>query len=163
MAASIAIAILVILVFSSSAIVELIQKKRHEKTGESIIKEPWVEIHQIPGYRDARKVAAFYPLKGEPNILPIVQELSMEGRLLLPKVTGERPHHCIPGSGNKVQLGRKPTGSWQRLLRPVPGQVPQRLQGGYCHPGTNFRHTPRAETDGHPDEFRYRLQREVLI
>ena len=60
MAASIAIAILVILVFSSSAIVELIQRKRHDKAGDSIIKEPWVEIHQIPGYRDARKVAEDY-------------------------------------------------------------------------------------------------------
>ena len=104
MAASIAIAILVILVFSSSAIVELIQKKRHEKTGESIIKEPWVEIHQIPGYRDARKVAAFYPLKGEPNILPIVQELAMEGRLLLPKVTGESTMEFYPIENLKKDL-----------------------------------------------------------
>lgn len=84
-----AIFILVMLVFGSSQIVDLVLKKRREKTGEGIIKEPWQEIHDIPGYRNARNVAAFYPLKGEPNIMPIIEELALEGRLLLPRCEGE--------------------------------------------------------------------------
>lgn len=135
MAASIAIAILVILVFSSSAIVELIQKKRHEKTGESIIKEPWVEIHLIPGYRDARKVAAFYPLKGEPNILPIVQELAMEGRLLLPKVTGETTMEFYPIENLKKDLVQGHFGIMEPREGIAPWEGPITV---FLVPGTKF-------------------------
>lgn len=135
MAASIAIAILVILVFSSSAIVELIQKKRHEKTGESVIKEPWVEIHQIPGYRDARKVAAFYPLKGEPNILPIVQELSMEGRLLLPKVTDETTMEFYPIENLKKDLVQGHFGIMEPREGIAPWEGPISV---FLVPGTKF-------------------------
>ena len=135
MAASIAIAILVILVFSSSAIVELIQKKRHEKTGESIIKEPWVEIHQIPGSRDARKVAAFYPLKGEPNILPIVQELAMEGRLLLPKVTGESTMEFYPIENLKKDLVQGHFGIMEPREGIAPWEGPITV---FLVPGTKF-------------------------
>lgn len=135
MAASIAIAIFVILVFSSSAIVELIQKKRHEKTGESVIKEPWVEIHQILGYRDARKVAAFYPLKGEPNILPIVQELSMEGRLLLPKVTGETTMEFYPIENLKKDLVQGHFGIMEPREGIAPWEGPISV---FLVPGTKF-------------------------
>ena len=89
MAASIVIVILVLLIFGSSPIVEMILKMRRMKKGDDIIKEPWQEIHDIPGYHDARNIAAFYPLKGEPNIMPILEELATEGRLLLPKCEGE--------------------------------------------------------------------------
>lgn len=87
--ASVLIFILVMLVFGSSQIVDLVLKKRREKRGEDIIQDPWQQIHDIPGYRDSRNVAAFYPLKGEPNIMPIVEELALEGRLLLPRCEGE--------------------------------------------------------------------------
>ena len=86
---AIAICILVMLVFGSSPIVELVLKKRREKKGEDIIRDPWTEIHDIPGYRDSRNIAAFYPVKGEPNIKPIIQELAIEGRLLLPRCEGD--------------------------------------------------------------------------
>ena len=89
MAASIVIVILVLLIFGSSPIVEMILKMRRMKKGDDIIKEPWQEIHDIPGYHDARNIAAFYPLKGEPNIMPILEELAIEGRLLLPKCEGD--------------------------------------------------------------------------
>lgn len=89
MLSAVAIIFLVMLVFGSSPIVELILKKRREKRGEDIIKDPWTEIHEIPGYRNSRKIAAFYPLKGEPNIMPIVEELALEGRLLLPRCEGD--------------------------------------------------------------------------
>lgn len=89
MLSTVAIIFLIILVFGSSSIVDLILKKRREKRGENIIKDPWTEIHEIPGYRNSRKIAAFYPLKGEPNIMPIVEELAREGRLLLPRCDGE--------------------------------------------------------------------------
>ena len=82
-------AILVMLIFGSSPIVELVLKKRREKKGENIIRDPWTEIHDIPGYRDARNIAVFYPVKGEPNIKPIIQELAIEGRLLLPRCEGD--------------------------------------------------------------------------
>ena len=89
MISAIAICILVMLVFGSSPIVELVLKKRREKRGEDVIRDPWTEIHEIPGYRDARNIAAFYPVKGEPNIKPIIQELAIEGRLLLPRCEGD--------------------------------------------------------------------------
>ena len=50
---AIGICILVMLVFGSSPIVELVLKKRREKKGENIIRDPWTEIHDIPGYRDS--------------------------------------------------------------------------------------------------------------
>lgn len=81
--------ILVMLVFGSSQIVELVLKKRREKRGEDIIRDPWTEIHEIPGYRNSRNIAAFYPLKGEANIMPILEELALEGRLLLPRCEGD--------------------------------------------------------------------------
>ena len=42
---AIALAILVMLVFGSSPIVDLVLKKRREKNGDDVIKEPWVQIH----------------------------------------------------------------------------------------------------------------------
>lgn len=135
MGASIAIAAIVILVFSSSAIVELIQRKRRDKTGDSIIKEPWVEIHQIPGYRDARKVAAFYPMKGEPNLLPIVEELAREGRLLLPKVTGDTSMEFYPIDNLKKDLAPGKFG----IMEPKSGLEP--WNGNitvFLVPGTKF-------------------------
>ena len=135
MGTSIAIAIIVILVFSSSAIVELIQRKRRDKTGDSIIKEPWVEIHQIPGYRDARKVAAFYPMKGEPNLLPIVDELAREGRLLLPKVTGDTSMEFYPIDNLKKDLTQGKFG----IMEPRDGLEPWKGDiTVFLVPGTKF-------------------------
>lgn len=135
MGTSIAIAIIVILVFSSSAIVELIQRKRRDKTGDSIIKEPWVEIHQLPGYRDARKVAAFYPMKGEPNLLPIVDELAREGRLLLPKVTGDTTMEFYPIDNLKKDLAQGKFGIMEPRdgLEPWNGDITV-----FLVPGTKF-------------------------
>lgn len=89
MGISILVLFLAIFVFGSSPIIEFILKKRRDKKGDDIIGDPWQEIHDIPGYHDARKIAAFYPLKGEPNIMPIIEELAREGRLLLPRCEGE--------------------------------------------------------------------------
>lgn len=86
---AIAVFVLVTIVFGSSQIVDLLLKKRREKKGEDIIQEPWQQIHDIPGYRDSRNIAAFYPVKGEPNLMPVVEELAMEGRLLLPRCEGD--------------------------------------------------------------------------
>ena len=76
---------LLIVVFGSKPLFEMFKRKRE---GEELIGNPWEEIHGIPGYKEARKVAAFYPLRGEPNILPILEQLAEEGRLLLPRCTG---------------------------------------------------------------------------
>ena len=87
--ASILVFLLVMIVFGSSPIVDLVLKKRREKKGEDIIRDPWQQIHDIPGYRDSRNIAAFYPQKGEPNLMPIIEELALEGRLLLPRCEGD--------------------------------------------------------------------------
>ena len=87
--ASILVFLLVMIVFGSSPIVDLVLKKRREKKGENIIQDPWQQIHDIPGYRDSRNIAAFYPQKGEPNLMPIIEELALEGRLLLPRCEGD--------------------------------------------------------------------------
>ena len=42
-------------------------------------------VRRFDLYRSAPKVAAFYPLAGEPDICPLLKELSKEGRLLLPR------------------------------------------------------------------------------
>ena len=41
-------------------------------------------VRRFDLYRSAPKVAAFYPLAGEPDICPLLKELAKEGRLLLP-------------------------------------------------------------------------------
>lgn len=79
------IIILLLVIFGSRPLFESFKRKRE---GEELIGNPWEEIHAIPAYKDSRKVAAFYPLKGEPNILPILEQLAQEGRLLLPRCTG---------------------------------------------------------------------------
>lgn len=127
--------ILCFLVFGSNVVIELIQKKSREKAGESIIKEPWVEIHDIPGYHDARKVAAFYPMKGEANILPIVEELAREGRLLLPRCTGDSTMEFFPVSSLKKDLEKGKFGIMEPKanLEPWTGDIPI-----FLVPGTKF-------------------------
>lgn len=127
--------ILCFLVFGSNVVIELIQKKSREKAGESIIKEPWVEIHNIPGYHDARKVAAFYPLKGEANILPIVEELAREGRLLLPRCTGESTMEFYPISNLRKELEKGAFGIQEPKanIEPWTGDIPI-----FLVPGTQF-------------------------
>ena len=79
------VSVLLIVIFGSKPLFEMLRKKRE---GEELIGNPWEEIHAIPGYKESRKVAAFYPLTGEPNIIPILEQLADEGRLLLPRCTG---------------------------------------------------------------------------
>lgn len=127
--------ILCFLVFGSNVVIELIQKKSREKAGESVIKEPWVEIHDIPGYHDARKIAAFYPMKGEANILPIVEELAREGRLLLPRCTGESTMEFFTVSSLKKDLEKGKFGIMEPKadLEPWTGDIPI-----FLVPGTKF-------------------------
>ena len=79
------VSILLVVIFGSKPLFEMLRKKRE---GEELIGNPWEEIHAIPSYKESRKVAAFYPLTGEPNIMPIIEQLADEGRLLLPRCTG---------------------------------------------------------------------------
>ena len=50
---------LLLLTFGSRPLFEMLRKKRD---GEELIGNPWEEIHAIKGYKESRKVAAFYPL-----------------------------------------------------------------------------------------------------
>lgn len=77
---------------------------RKKRPGEELINNPWEEIHAIPGYKESRKVAAFFPLKGEPNITAILEQLVRENRLLLPKVTGETSMEFYPIESLKKDL-----------------------------------------------------------
>lgn len=132
---SIAIIALVMLVFGSSSIIDLILKKRREKKGEDIIKEPWQEIHDIPGYRNARNVAAFYPLKGEPNIMPIIEELALEGRLLLPRCAENGIMHFYKISSLRKDLVKGHFGIMEPRegLEKFEGDIPV-----FLVPGTKF-------------------------
>jgi len=47
------------------------------------------KIKALPEYGSARTVAFFYPVKGEPDLLPLAEEALREKRVLLPKVEGE--------------------------------------------------------------------------
>ncbi len=57
-------------------------QKKLDKKKES----DWIvqAIRNFEPYKSAEKVAAFYPLPGEPDIRPILHDLAEEGRLLLP-------------------------------------------------------------------------------
>lgn len=133
--AAVALLILAMMVFGSGAIVDLIQKIRHSKKGDAIIREPWVEIHEIPGYHDSRKIAAFYPMKGEPNIMPILEELALEGRLLLPRCTGESAMEFYPISDIKKDLEPGAFGIMEpkKSIEAWNGEIPV-----FLVPGTKF-------------------------
>lgn len=135
MLTSILIIVLVMLVFGSSPIIELVLKKRHEKEGDEIIKNPWEEIHDIPGYRNSRNIAAFYPLKGEPNILPILEELAMEGRLLLPRCESDGIMEFYKISSLKKDLVQEHFGIMEPRegLEKFEGDIPV-----FLVPGTKF-------------------------
>ena len=135
MAASIVIVILVFLVFGSSSIIESFLKMRRMKKGEDIIKEPWQEIHDIPGYHDARNVAAFYPLKGEANIMPIIEELALEGRLLLPRCEGDGIMNFYKVSSLRKDLAKGHFGIMEPRegLEKFEGEIPI-----FLVPGTKF-------------------------
>lgn len=85
MESTLLLVLLLFVVFGAKPLMESFKKKR---PGEELIGNPWEEIHNVLAYKKARKVAAFYPLKGEPNILPILNQLAEEGRLLLPRCVG---------------------------------------------------------------------------
>jgi len=127
--------ILVMLVFGSSQIVELVLKKRREKRGEDIIRDPWTEIHEIPGYRNSRNIAAFYPLKGEANIMPILEELALEGRLLLPRCEGEGIMNFYKVNSLRKDLAKGHFGIMEPCegLEKFEGEIPI-----FLVPGTKF-------------------------
>lgn len=127
--------ILVMLVFGSSQIVELVLKKRREKRGEDIIRDPWTEIHEIPGYRNSRNIAAFYPLKGEANIMPIIEELALEGRLLLPRCEGDGIMNFYKVSSLRKDLAKGHFGIMEPRegLEKFEGEIPI-----FLVPGTKF-------------------------
>ena len=161
MAASIVIVILVLLIFGSSPIVEMILKMRRMKKGDDIIKEPWQEIHDIPGYHDARNIAAFYPLKGEPNIMPILEELAIEGRLLLPKCEGDGIMNFYKISNLKKDLIKGHYGIMEPRegIEKFEGDIPV-----FLVPGVKFNWEGRRQGDGkgsyerrrakHPNSFK---------
>ena len=135
MGTSILVLFLAIFVFGSSPIIELILKKRRDKKGDDIIGEPWQEIHNIPGYHDARNVAAFYPMKGEPNIMPIIEELALEGRLLLPRCEGDGIMNFYKVSSLRKDLAKGHFGIMEPRegLEKFEGEIPI-----FLVPGTKF-------------------------
>ena len=118
--------------------------RRKKLPGDELINNPWEEIHAIPGYKESRHVAAFYPLVGEPNILPIVEQLCEEGRLLLPKVTGETTMEFYPIQNLKKDLVPGKFGIMEPRdgLAPYDGEITV-----FLVPGTKFNFT--GERKGH--------------
>lgn len=94
-----------IILFASKPLFDGIFRKRK---GEELIGNPWLEIHAAKGYKEARKVAAFYPLSKEPNIMPILKQLCEEGRLLLPRCTSETSMEfcCISNLKSDLKCGK---------------------------------------------------------
>ncbi len=161
MGTSIVIIILVLLVFSSSPIIEMILKARRARKGEDVIQDPWQQIHDIPGYHDARNVAAFYPLKGEPNIMPIIEELALEGRLLLPRCEGKGVMEFYKIANIKKDLTKGHFGIMEPRegLEKFEGEIPV-----FLVPGTKFNWDGCRQGHGkgyydrylakHPDAFK---------
>lgn len=152
MATSIIVLFLALFVFGSSPIIELILKKRRDKKGDDIIGEPWQEIHDIPGYHDARVIAAFYPLKGEPNIMPIIEELAREGRLLLPRCEGEGIMNFYKVASLKKDLAKGHFGIME------PAENTEKYEGEipiFLVPGTKFNFDGRriGHGKGYYDRF----------
>lgn len=126
------IALIVFVLASRSLYSKLFERKL---PGDHLIKNPWFEIHAVPGYTESRAIAAFYPLKGEPNILPILEQLCEEGRLLLPKVTGSTTMEFYPIKNLRKDLKKGNFG----IMEPREGLEP--YQGKitvFLVPGTKF-------------------------
>ena len=87
-------AALILLVVLSRPLYEKFFSKKDPS--EELIKNPWFQIHAIPGYAASRHIAALYPKKGEPNILPILEQICEEGRLLLPRCTSSTTMEFYP-------------------------------------------------------------------
>lgn len=125
--------VLLFVVLASRPFYDKLFKKTEE--GDELIKNPWFEIHAIPGYAPARQIAAFYPLKGEPNIMPILEQLCEEGRLLLPRCTGETTMEFYPIKNLRKDLVKGHFG----IMEPREGLEP--FQGDinvFLVPGTKF-------------------------
>ncbi len=124
---------LLIFVVASRPLFEKIFRKN--EPGDEMIKNPWFEIHAIPGYTAARQIAAFYPLKGEPNIMPILEQLCEEGRLLLPRVTGPTTMEFYPVKNLRKDLAKGNFGIMEPRegLEPYQGEIPV-----FLVPGTKF-------------------------
>lgn len=135
MAISIVLLILLFLVFGANPIINSIIRDRNLKNGEGCIKNPWQQIHDIPGYKEARKVAAFYPMVGEPNIMPVINELCMEERLLLPRCTSDTTMEFYQIHNLKKDLvkGRFGIMEPREGLEPWTGDIPV-----FLVPGTKF-------------------------
>ena len=123
----------------------LFDPRRKKRPGDELIDNPWEEIHAIPGYKESRKIAAFYPLVGEPNIMPILEQLCEEGRLLLPRVTGETTMEFFHVTHLKKDLVQGIFG----IMAPREGLAP--YSGDikvFLVPGTKFNFTGQRKGHG---------------
>ncbi|MDO4948407.1 MAG: 5-formyltetrahydrofolate cyclo-ligase [Fibrobacter sp.] len=134
---------------------------KRKRPGEELINNPWEEIHAIPGYKESRKVAAFYPLKGEPNITPVLEQLVRENRLLLPRVTGETTMEFYPIDNLKKDLAPGRFGIMEPRADIPPYTGPFTV---FLVPGTKFNVTGLRQGHGkgyydrflakHPDAYK---------
>lgn len=150
--------VLFVVVLGARSFFDPVKRKRK---GEELINNPWDEIHAIPGYKESRKVAAFYPLKGEPNIIPILEQLVRENRLLLPRTTGDTTMEFFPIANLKkdLVLGRFGILEPRDGLEPYPGPFTV-----FLVPGTKFNVTGERQGHGkgyydrflakHPDAYK---------
>lgn len=70
---------------------ELLQKRINLSEEERLrLSQKIVEnLRSLPEYRQAKKVLLYCPIKGEPDLTPLFEEVISEKELILPKVNGE--------------------------------------------------------------------------
>ncbi len=70
---------------------ELLKRRRSLKEGErkALSASICSNLRSLPEYGQAERILFFYPVKGEPDIIPLLGRAIEEGRAFLPKVDGE--------------------------------------------------------------------------
>ncbi|WP_461829313.1 5-formyltetrahydrofolate cyclo-ligase [Aquifex sp.] len=70
---------------------ELLQKRINlsEEERERLSQKILRNLKSLPEYRKAKKVLLYCPIKGEPDLTPLFEEVIREKELILPKVNGE--------------------------------------------------------------------------
>ena len=108
-------------------------------------------VRRFDLYRSAPKVAAFYPLAGEPDICPLLKELAKEGRLLLPRTLENFQMEFVEiHRMEDLVEGRFHVHEPPRYLPAYQGEIPLALVPGVEFPRNGHRH---GHGKGYYDRF----------
>ena len=123
-------------------------EKMREKESAWIVQA----VKNFPPYQSAKKVAAFYPLQNEPDILPLLEELASEGRLLLPRTFADGEMEFVEIHNLKTELleGRFHVYEPAKNLAAYSGKIPFALVPGVQFSWDGGRH---GHGKGYYDRF----------